>query len=176
VASGAAAVVLEVNRELTPAQVRIALQMTSGFLPSAGLLGAGTGLLNLAAAVQMAIVGPGLPNIASVIGGELVDASGFAFGDTILWGTARETILWGSARDTILWGTARDTILWGSARDTILWGSARETILWGSAARDTILWGTATPDTILWGTAGRDTILWGSANDTILWGTTRPWA
>ena len=43
VVTGAAALVLEANPQLNPLQVRIALQMSSTFLPDAGLIGAGAG-------------------------------------------------------------------------------------------------------------------------------------
>ena len=52
--SGAVAAVLEANPGLGPADVRVALQSSASFLPDAGLMGAGAGSLNLAAAVQVA--------------------------------------------------------------------------------------------------------------------------
>jgi serine protease AprX len=199
VVSGAVALVLDARGSLSPRNTKAALQMTSTFLPSAGIVGAGAGLVNVLAAVELAETNR-IPTSSS-IGGENVVASGLftramtarrvaaldstdknvvsgtairwaIAGQTIVWGN---TILWGSAAgDTILWGSsAGDTILWGSSvGDTILWGSSvGDTILWGSAAGDTILWGSAAGDTILWGSAAGDTILWGSAaGDTILWG------
>ncbi len=61
VVTGAAALVLEANPSLNPLQVRIALQMGATFLPDAGLVGAGAGELNVAASVQLAKEGPGVP-------------------------------------------------------------------------------------------------------------------
>jgi serine protease AprX len=80
VASGAAALVLEANPGLTPEQVRMTLQLTSTFLPDAGLVGAGAGSLNIPAALQVAANGPGLAPAAVTIGGELAEASGLTFG------------------------------------------------------------------------------------------------
>ena len=52
--SGAAALVLDAREELRPQDTKAALQLTSTFLPSAGLAGAGAGMLNALAAVALA--------------------------------------------------------------------------------------------------------------------------
>src|SRR5690606_34359492 len=72
VVSGAAALVLEANPGLTPLQVRLALQLSSSFLPDAGIVGAGAGALNAAAAVQMAKWGPEDGGTHSQIAGEVL--------------------------------------------------------------------------------------------------------
>ena len=54
VVSGAAALVLEARPQLTPAQVKAALQLTSSRVTDAGLIEAGAGSLNVAAAVALA--------------------------------------------------------------------------------------------------------------------------
>ena len=64
VVSGAAALVLEANPQLNPLQVRIALQMSSTFLPDEGLAAAGAGSLNAAAAVKLAEAGPAIEGVA----------------------------------------------------------------------------------------------------------------
>src|SRR4029077_7836421 len=48
--SGAAALVLDANPKLSPAQVKVALQYSATFMPQPGLLGPGAGSLNVAAA------------------------------------------------------------------------------------------------------------------------------
>src|SRR6185503_20699958 len=53
VVSGAAALLLEARPELTPAQVKAALQLTSSRVPGAGLIEAGAGSLNVASAVAL---------------------------------------------------------------------------------------------------------------------------
>ncbi|HET7698099.1 MAG TPA: S8 family peptidase, partial [Vicinamibacterales bacterium] len=68
VVSGAAALVLEAHPGLTPAQVKAALQLTSSRVEGAGLIEAGAGSLNVAAAV--ALGREGLPE--TVIAGERV--------------------------------------------------------------------------------------------------------
>ena len=59
VVSGAVALVLEANTGLTPAQVKMALQSSATFMPEAGLVGAGAGSLNAAAADRRGIERPG---------------------------------------------------------------------------------------------------------------------
>ena len=54
VVSGAAALVLEARPTLTPAQVKATLQLTSSRVEGAGLIEAGAGSLNVAAAVALA--------------------------------------------------------------------------------------------------------------------------
>ena len=58
VVSGAVALVLEANTKLTPAQVKMALQYSATFMPEVGLVGAGAGSLNAAAAIGVALNGP----------------------------------------------------------------------------------------------------------------------
>ena len=59
IVAGIAALVREANPNLTPLQVRIAIQMSSTFMKDAGLVGAGAGSVNAAAAVQLAQDRPG---------------------------------------------------------------------------------------------------------------------
>src|SRR5688572_33509460 len=72
--TGAVALVLEANKGLTPAQVKMALQSSATFMPEAGLAGAGAGSLNAAAAIGAALNGPVQQTTA--IGGETVQSSG----------------------------------------------------------------------------------------------------
>jgi serine protease AprX len=148
--SGAVALVLEANKGLSPLQVKMALQSSATFMPEAGLVGAGAGSLNTAAAIGAALNGP-IQQTTS-IGGETVVSSGVMTavrsseramkhrvkGGELMWGDELmlgHTIVWGS---TIVWG---GTIVWGS---TIVWGGATEgnphvggdTIVWGSAVVD----------------------------------------
>src|SRR3954471_18992893 len=51
--SGAAALVLDARENLTPRNTKTALQLTSTFMPEAGLVGAGAGEINALAAVQL---------------------------------------------------------------------------------------------------------------------------
>jgi serine protease AprX len=194
VVSGSVALLLEAKPSLTPSSTKAVFQLTSTFLPSAGLVGAGAGAINALGAVQLA-------ETAQIrktgIAGEEIAAGGMVTGSIqpltettrfaswrassgirnisvrrLLRADSGDQFLWGTQ---ILWGTSvGDQILWGTAvGDQILWGTAvGDQILWGTATGDQILWGTATGDQILWGTSIGDQILWGtSTGDQILWGT-----
>ncbi len=184
VVSGAVALVLDARPRLTPRDARIAVQATSTFLPSAGVLGGGAGIIDVLAAVQLA----DNSHLTAVrIGGEKVVSSGLVtagkrFGqvaamsrngqrlvssvasksrlasgsDSIVWGG--DSLVWGG--DSIVWGG--DSIVWGA--DSIVWGA--DSIVWGA---DSIVWGA---DSIVWGADsivwGADSIVWGA--DSIVWG------
>ena len=60
--------------EITPAQVKMTLQSSATFMPEVGLVGAGAGSLNAAAAIGVALNGPVQQTTA--IGGETVQSSG----------------------------------------------------------------------------------------------------
>jgi serine protease AprX len=194
VVSGSVALLLEAKSSLTTSATKATLQLTSTFLPSVGLVGAGAGALNTLGAVRLVetaqisraqlagehVVGSGI--LTGLVQTRLARRWGAPIAprsismNRLVWGTAGDQILWGtSVGDQILWGTSvGDQILWGTAvGDQILWGTAvGDQILWGTATGDQILWGTATGDQILWGTATGDQILWGTATgDQILWGT-----
>ena len=70
VVSGAAALLLEARPALTPREVKLLLQVTSSRVAGPGLIEAGAGSLNIAAAVAVATTG----NVAveTVIGGEAI--------------------------------------------------------------------------------------------------------
>ena len=71
VVSGSVALLFEGRGSLTPAEAKIALQVTSGFDTSAGLVGAGTGSVNIIAAVQF---------VSSRVGSTHVDRGGTSVG------------------------------------------------------------------------------------------------
>ena len=79
VVSGAVALVLEANEGLTPAQVKMTLQSSATFMPEVGFVGAGSGSLNAAAAIGVAINGPVQQTTA--IGGETVQSTGIVSAD-----------------------------------------------------------------------------------------------
>ncbi len=74
VVSGVVALVLEANKGLTPAQVKMTLQSSATFMPEVGLVGAGAGSLNAAAAIGVALTGPSPQS--TTIEGESVESSG----------------------------------------------------------------------------------------------------
>ena len=81
VVSGAVALLLEANPRLTPAQVKLALQVTSSRVAGAGLIEAGAGSVNVVAAVGLVTGNAGfrtttIAGATSTIGGLTYCANG----------------------------------------------------------------------------------------------------
>jgi serine protease AprX len=71
VVSGGVALLLDSRPGLSPAQVKVALQSGAHFMPEAGLIGAGTGSVDFAAAQQLArggLVGSVLTSLTNLLG------------------------------------------------------------------------------------------------------------
>ena len=79
VVSGAVALLLEANPDLTPGQVKVALQLTSSSVPEAGLIEAGAGSLDIVLALYLAEEGPTAPLPTASIADEPVTPTGLAF-------------------------------------------------------------------------------------------------
>jgi hypothetical protein len=183
VVSGSVALMCEEKSSLSPSEAKTALQVTSTYDALAGLIGAGTGSVNVLSAVQYISLGSVQ---STLIGGERQSASLITIlslntsaglsADTLAWasnvqrsrvvrggsttrgsGAKAASIVWGGS---IVWG-ASDSIVWG-ASDSIVWG-ASDSIVWGAAA--SIVWGAS--GSIVWGAT--DSIVWG-ASDSIVWG------
>jgi len=179
VVSGAAALLLDARPALTPAQVKAVLQLTSSRVAGAGLIEAGAGSLNVAAAV--ALVGAGsLATIPlTVIDTESIRPFGITYVDALgLTPLLRQTIIvWGDifagrweAAATSLWywqpkassqdrpqphePIRSDIIVWGDAIRSDVLASGR-IIVWGDSVVDgnIIVWGDqqAYSDIIVWG-------------------------
>jgi serine protease AprX len=177
VVSGAVALLQEDRPALSPADVKAALQLTSTFMRSEGLVGSGAGEINVLAAVALCASGSLAP---TTVAGEVQTPSLFASlttvnpaevgvsaagdskvgGNSIVWGADR-SIVWGSG-GSIVWGSG-DSIVWGSG-GSIVWGSGGS-IVWGSGG--SIVWGSG--GSIVWGSGTRDSIVWG-ADRSIVWG------
>jgi serine protease AprX len=189
--SGAAALVLDARGSLRPAETKAALQLTSTFLPAAGLVGAGAGMINALAAVELAETNE-IPD-ATTIAGEQTLASRM-FSTTVSsrvvaaltkqglrarakivsrYGAASraimrgDSIVWGVDGNSIVWGVAGNSIVWGVAGNSIVWGVDSNTIVWGVDS-NTIVWGVDS-NTIVWG-VDSNTIVWGVDSNTIVWG------
>lgn len=193
VVSGAAALVLDGRSDLTPFQVKLALQASADFMPREGLLTSGAGSLDLrdlshlgdlriktgqySTAFSMSVPGKGGVSSQIIVWGNII-----VWGERVTWG---EIIVWGNstkASDIIVWGNAtkaQDIIVWGnSLNDIIVWGNstqAADIIVWGNktSAQDIIVWGNSLDDIIVWGnsTKAADIIVWGNSTaDIIVWG------
>jgi len=184
--SGGAALLLE-GTVLTARQVKLALQLSAGFMADEGLLRAGLGRVNLYSArrVNSAVTSltGAIPPVT--IGGRTVQPGGLAMsnGQPLLdgaiapAGTAVVGVLGmlSTWLDRVL-APARLTVLSGSQ---ILWGDQipAQQILWGDQfpLGQQILWGDQTPfgQQILWGDQSlSQQILWGdqTLGQQILWG------
>ena len=99
--AGAAALMLEANPALAPAQTKFALQVTASFLPDAGVLHGGAGSVNIPAAAAVAVSGPIRPLPRTVIGGEAVASGGLAYNAAATSQVSETAVAWG---DTLVWG------------------------------------------------------------------------
>ena len=195
--AGGVALLLQGSPNLSPAQVKFALQSGATAIPDAGLMGAGTGSVNFWASRQIAVDQASSP-VMTTVGGEQTTASGASFWDI---GTLAARLGAGigtrvlSAIDASLAFANPSLLTFGDLNllgltnplasllpKSLLYGAMAAwtpdpSIAWGTPIQDpqgtAILWGTSDGDAILWGTSeGGDAILWGTADgDAILWGT-----
>jgi serine protease AprX len=80
VVSGGLALLLDAEPSLTPEQAKIAVQMGARFMPSAGLIGAGTGSVNFSSSLKIARQGL-ITNLLSTVTSLLGLSSGATFVD-----------------------------------------------------------------------------------------------
>ena len=156
VVSGAVALVLGHRSTLSPRNTKVALQLTSSFNHSSGLLGAGAGSLNVIAAVEfLTRTSQTLPTTA--IAGETVECGGVSVAvpvitsDILVWGS--KILVWGN-NDILVWGNNK-ILVWGS-RDILVWGS-RDILVWGS---DILVWGNS--DFLVWDSS--KILVWGDSS------------
>jgi serine protease AprX len=187
--SGAVALLLQGAPGLSPAQVKLALQMGATYMPDAGLIGAGAGSMNVWASRKITASGLLSALTSTLLNGVLTNSSGVAFWDA---GTLSHRVYTGeglrllSAADALL-AWLNPSLLKVGDLNLLGLGNplARVTgnqLVWGQVAgwtgsQDEILWGTSMSDgngdEILWGTSGGDEILWGTSTnaDGVLTGT-----
>jgi serine protease AprX len=193
VVAGAAAVLLQANPKLTPVQLKFALQATATAMPQAGLIAAGAGSMNVAAAVQMAIRGPAARHMTTTIAGEQIESDGVAYqnlyakqgqpANAIVWDgnfVHGNQIVWGNV---IVWGkSARSSdLIFATSDDVIVWGNDSvqgNVIIWGNSVQgNVIIWGkdSVQGNVIIWGKDGvqGNVIVWGADSvqgNVIVWG------
>jgi serine protease AprX len=80
VVSGGAALLLSANPSLSPAQVRIALQMGARYMSDGGLIGSGAGCVNFAQSLKVSEQGL-IPSLSNTVTSVLGLSSGAAFRD-----------------------------------------------------------------------------------------------
>ncbi|MEQ1911107.1 MAG: S8 family peptidase, partial [Vicinamibacterales bacterium] len=187
--SGAVALMLQANPDLTPNLVKAILQYTARENPEYSPLQEGAGFLDVLGAVRLskfyAANRPGsrMPVERSwsqhVIWGNHELSGGYINPLANAWST---DVVWGAVTmDNIVWGVQHDAenIVWGVLCSTdncsnIVWGVADASgsnIVWG--VNDNTVWGTATADNIVWGVSGPENIVWGVSggqSENIVWG------
>jgi serine protease AprX len=139
--SGAVALMLEANPNLTPNLIKAILEFTAISKPGVSALRQGAGFMNVSHAVALAALagqpGPTTVTIPSIwakhilwgnymLSGGVIDPTANAWGLGVEWGWAKTNAVDG---DNIVWGTADgDNIVWGTADgDNIVWGTANVT-------------------------------------------------
>ena len=178
VVSGAVALLLEANPTLTPADAKLILQLTSSPVAGAGLIEAGAGSVNVAAAVVLAanqITSPAETYIA----GESAQYSAVAFATPIASSFRNqitgEILVWGSGQNLPGMSSGdvqADILVWGSG---LVWGNI---LVWGnqSVSPNILVWGDCvTSDILVWG----NILVWGSGTteaDILVWGDALVWS
>jgi serine protease AprX len=194
--SGAVALMLQANPNLTPNLIKAILEFTAISKPGVSALRQGAGFMNVSHAVALAALAgqPGVKTVAMpstwakhilwgnhMLSGGVLNPKANAWRLGVEWGWAKTQAADG---DNIVWGTMADgdNIVWGtmSDGDNIVWGTMADgdNIVWGTdcggADCDSVVWGARDGDNIVWGTAADgDNIVWGtmSDGDNIVWGT-----
>ena len=192
VVTGAIALMLEANPNLTPNAIKAILEFTAEHRANESALAQGAGFINVHGAIRMAkffrqpTTGGGLP-------GDTIEDEFIAWSTAMQWGNYRVTggtllpgmnawspaVTWGTFQtrngNPVVWGTSdRDNIVWSTAaRENIVWSTAaRDNIVWSTAARENIVWSTAGADNIVWSTGDRENIVWSTRDsDNIVWST-----
>jgi serine protease AprX len=182
VVSGGVALLLDANDDLSPGQVKIALQMGASFVPDGGLVGAGAGSINLPASMKLARSGL-VPSLLTTVGGLLGTSGGATFRDG---GTLIER-LYGNTGLRLL-GVLDSGLLWQQA-DNAEWGVlnllgllnplkkiAAHRLIWGEVA------GWTSGNHLVWGDAVTNPsgqhLVWGDSEHTdanhLVWGDSIP--
>ena len=177
VVSGGVALLLDANPYLSPAQVKLALQASSRFMPSEGLIGAGAGAVNFDAAERF--VSSGL--LGSLLNKLLGELTGPAYRDRGGYGGLIDRVY--DRTGIRLLGLLDLSILFGSADDSE-WGVLNLVGLnhpIGSAAPNYVIWGNMAGWTssyyVIWGNTMMSPegqyVIWGNSevqSEYVIWG------
>jgi serine protease AprX len=179
VVSGGVALLLNAEPSLSPAQVKVVLQTGARFLPQAGLIGGGTGSVDLAQSNKIADQGL-ITGLLSTVTNLLGLSSGASFFDkgTLIDGIYDRTgirllglldlrVLLGgadSAESGVLSLLGQSNPIGYTPANYVVWGTAANWtssyyVVWGTSMRDPsgqyVVWGTsADEDYVVWGTSG----------------------
>jgi serine protease AprX len=180
IVSGGVALLLQGSPNMSPSQIKMALQGGATYMPSAGLMGAGAGSVNFMASRKLTTTLLGLLP-TNLVGGLLSPSSGAIFWDT---GTMASRLYAGAG--IRLLSVLEAPLAWLNAAllntgdlnllglDNPLRSILAKSLLYGEVANwtgsQTIMWGSTISDpngqTIMWGssyTTDGTTIMWGSS-------------
>jgi subtilisin family serine protease len=195
VVSGGIALLLNAQPSLTPAQVKVAIQMGARFMPNDGLVGAGAGSVNFAQSLKIAqqgLVNNLLSTVTSLLGlssgasfldnGTLIDRIYDRTGINLLGlldlgplfrnaGNLEAGVLNLLGTNNPLGNAAANYVVWGN---TAGWSSSYY-VVWGNTIQapsgQYVVWGNnnySDPNYVVWGNAD-------SANSTyVVWGNSLP--
>lgn len=178
VVAGGVALLLDAEPDLTPSQVKVALQMGARWMPQAGLVAAGAGSVDFPESLTLAQNGL-LPGLLNTLDGLLGASGGAAFRDT---GTMIDRIYDGSG--VRLLGLLDLSILWQQA-DSAEWGVLNLLGLSNPIAQtpaNHVVWGDVAGWTstyhVVWGDSiespSGQHVVWGDAEHTdanhVVWG------
>jgi serine protease AprX len=178
VVSGGVALLLDADDDLTPGQIKVALQMGAQFVPDGGLVGAGAGSVNLPESVKLARGGL-VPSLLSTLTSLLGVSGGATFRDG---GTLIDR-LYGRTGVRLL-GILDLSVLWQRADDAE-WGVLNLLGLFnplGSVPAHRLIWGEVSgwtsTDHLVWGDAVQNPsgqhLVWGDSEHTganhLVWG------
>jgi serine protease AprX len=179
VVAGGAALLLDASPELTPAQVKLALQMGATYVKDGGLIGGGAGTVDFAASMRIAKTGL-VPSLLTTVDSLLGTSSGAAFDDTgTLIGRVYDRTgvrLLGVLDLAALFGTADDAergVLHLLGLSNPLASLPANHLVWGEVAGWTssyyLVWGNAIQDPsgqyLVWGNTdytGSSYLVWGN--------------
>ena len=180
VVSGGAALLLDANGRLSPAQVKVALQTAATYMPEAGLIGAGTGSVNFYSSQRLTegglqgLLGSLLTTVTSILGvssgatyrdaGTLIDRVYDRSGIRLLGILDLDTLLGGA--NSAEWGVLH---LLGSSNP--LGSTAPNYVVWGNVA------GWSNSYYVIWGnsiqTPSGQYVVWGNSevfSEYVVWG------
>jgi serine protease AprX len=182
VVSGGVALLLDSNENLTPGQVKVALQMGATFASNGGLVGAGAGSVSFPGSLKMAQTGL-VPNLLSTLGSLLGISGGATFRDS---GTLIDR-LYGNSGLRLL-GLLDASVLWQQA-DQAEWGVLNLLGLLNPLAQipaNRLIWGEVAGWTsnshVVWGDSvtapSGQHVVWGDSEHTdanhVVWGDSVP--
>jgi serine protease AprX len=180
VVSGGAALLLDANGRLSPAQVKVALQTAATYMPEAGLIGAGTGSVDFYSSQRLAegglqgLLGSLLTTVTSILGvssgatyrdaGTLIDRVYDRSGIRLLGILDLDSLLGGA--NSAEWGVLH---LLGSSNP--LGSTAPNYVVWGNVA------GWSNSYYVIWGnsiqTPSGQYVVWGNSevfSEYVVWG------